>query len=306
MKIIFVLALLAACAVAWESFAPGEGPFDHMSNEEFAAQYLMPLDSDVPNGPPPSFNSDEFEAEFGHHCSFDWRKGKLSKCVGDIRNQGRCGSCWAHATTEFLSDRYCIATDGKDRVTFAPQYSVDCANKTWDAEGCDGAETQTNLYWLEEFGMVSEECYPYFSGDTETNGTCHFDTCVDDTQAKKYYPKKGSTKLYFNYTNTEIAHDIMHNGPLYFSMVVFGDFKAYKGGVYYPIDFTALGTHAVKCLGWGYDDKHSSYYWICANSWSEDWGEKGFFRIGFNNFIGYKAGSLAMDGHTEAPSLFSK
>ena len=98
---------------------------------------------------------------------------------------------------------------------------------------------------------------------------------------------------------------MFYNGPLYFSMVVFGDFKAYKGGVYHPIDYTVLGTHAIKCLGWGYEKETASNYWICANSWDTTWGEKGFFRIGFNDFIGYKAGSTKLASFSSVTSLFS-
>jgi C1A family cysteine protease len=298
MKNILILALVVSAALAWQSFAPGEGPFDHLSNEEFAAQYLMSID-DAPLGQPPKVNSEDFLAELNGLDHFDWRDhSKLGHCVRPIRDQGKCGSCWAHATSEFLSDRSCIQNKGATNLVFSPQYMVDCADASWEALGCQGAETQKILYWLEQYGLVNETCNPYTSGQTQVAGQCHNSTCPTGEYMVKYEVEKGSTKLFFNYTNVEMAKDLYLHGPFYFSMVVFSDFKAYKGGVYHPISYEVSGTHAVKCVGWGIEEMSATPYWICANSWTTGWGEEGFFRIGFNNFIGYKAGSARMKGQS--------
>lgn len=55
--------------------------------------------------------------------SYDFRL-QYPHCVSSILDQGDCGSCWAFASTEVLSDRYCVAT-GK-RVQLSPQYALDC------------------------------------------------------------------------------------------------------------------------------------------------------------------------------------
>ena len=293
MKTLFIICMLVASTLCWKAYEHGQGPFSNMTNEEFARDYLMSLD-DAPNEAPPVFNKDEFEASCPINSTFNWKNTTQAKCIHPIRDQGRCGSCWSFATTEVLSDRYCLDT-GDEKIIFSPQYMVDCANETWEAEGCDGAETQTILKWMEEYGAVTDSCYPYYSGTTEKAGVCQ-QQCTCGQEWKVFSVLKNSTKLYFNYTNCEIAQEIQKNGPVYFSMVVFADFKDYSGGIYHPISYDALGTHAVKCFGWGYDSAELSYYWICANSWSSSWGEEGFFRIGFNDFIGYKAGSVKFGG----------
>ena len=50
--------------------------------------------------------------------SFDWTQE--SKCIHPVRNQGHCGSCWAHSASEVVSDRFCIHSKGKVNETFSP------------------------------------------------------------------------------------------------------------------------------------------------------------------------------------------
>merc|ERR1712039_989149 len=57
-------------------------------------------------------------------------------------------------------------------------------------------------------------------------------------------------------------------------------FTAYRSGVYKagnPITDPMLGGHAIKIMGWG--TENGAPYWLVANSWNEDWGDEGFFKI---------------------------
>jgi len=58
---------------------------------------------------------------------------------------------------------------------------------------------------------------------------------------------------------------------------VYEDFMSYKSGIYHHVSGEVAGGHAVKMIGWG--NEGGVDYWICANSWGPEWGEKGFFRI---------------------------
>lgn len=37
------------------------------------------------------------------------------------------------------------------------------------------------------------------------------------------------------------------------------------------------GLHDVRIIGWG--EENITKYWLVANSWNEDWGDKGLFKI---------------------------
>ncbi|CAG9824791.1 unnamed protein product [Phaedon cochleariae] len=49
------------------------------------------------------------------------------------------------------------------------------------------------------------------------------------------------------------------------------------GGVYQQTSYDFLGVHAIKLIGWG--EENNVPYWLVANSWNEDWGDKGTFKI---------------------------
>ena len=59
--------------------------------------------------------------------------------------------------------------------------------------------------------------------------------------------------------------------------IVYEDFMNYKSGVYRHQSGGMLGGHAVKIVGWGKDD--NGEHWIVQNSWTTNWGDKGFFKI---------------------------
>lgn len=76
--------------------------------------------------------------------AFDAREA-FSKCagvIGSVRDQGKCGSCWAVAATEVVNDRLCVASGGRRRRELSPQYALSC----FDAgAGCDGGDVLATL-----------------------------------------------------------------------------------------------------------------------------------------------------------------
>merc|ERR1712079_451330 len=50
-----------------------------------------------------------------------------------------------------------------------------------------------------------------------------------------------------------------------------------RSGVYQHTSGKPLGGHAIRLLGWGVEE--DTPYWLVANSWNYDWGDKGTFKI---------------------------
>ena len=63
---------------------------------------------------------------------FSWREERPS-CLGEIQDQGECGSCWAFTSAGLLSDRLCIHTNGAIDVRLSPQEMVNC---NYENYGC--------------------------------------------------------------------------------------------------------------------------------------------------------------------------
>ncbi|KHJ80616.1 papain family cysteine protease, partial [Oesophagostomum dentatum] len=74
-----------------------------------------------------------------------------------------------------------------------------------------------------------------------------------------------------------MQREIMENGPIQGSIMVFSDFRFYKKGIYVHTYGQQEGVHGIKLIGWGVEN--GTKYWLVSNSWNSDWGEDGFFRI---------------------------
>ncbi|GKT30696.1 hypothetical protein ADUPG1_005601, partial [Aduncisulcus paluster] len=103
--------------------------------------------------------------------------------IGEIRDQGQCGSCWAFGASEALSDRCAIAR-GSNFIDFSPEFLVSCDSTN---NGCDGGNLDLVWAFMKNTGIVSDECFPY-ADVTYTSGTeLPCPTACDDGSALSYY-----------------------------------------------------------------------------------------------------------------------
>jgi len=198
---------------------------------------------------------------------FDARQ-QWKGCVHEIRNQEQCGSCWAFAASEVLSDRFCIKSQGKVDKVLSPQYLVACDTGDY---GCQGGYLTNSWDFIVNTGLPTDECVPYTAG-SGVEGDCPT-TCADGS-ALKFYK---ATEYVQPATPEEIQQEILTNGPVEVAFSVYRDFLSYGSGVYQHRSGGLLGGHAVKAIGWGVSE--GTPYWIIANSWGPAWGQQGTFWI---------------------------
>ena len=73
-------------------------------------------------------------------------------------------------------------------------------------------------------------------------------------------------------------------------------FRFYKGGIIRADQFKNCGEiidHTVLLVGYN-EERDGTKYWILKNSWGEEWGEDGYFRLerGVNTTYGGTCGIL--------------
>lgn len=162
----------------------------------------------------------------GLPTDFDSRK-QWGTQVHPIRDQQQCGSCWAFGATEALSDRFAIASKGATDVVLSPEDLVACDS---DNYGCSGGYLSNAWNYLASTGAVSDQCFPYSSGDGSVP-QCSAGKCqTAEAKNDKFKCKKGSVVEMT--TPDQIRSEVMTNGPVETQFTVYADFYNYKGGIY--------------------------------------------------------------------------
>lgn len=239
---------------------------------------------------------------------FDWRtepRGAKCPSLKEVRDQANCGSCWAFGSTEAMTDRICIASEGKDTTHLSAQDVASC-DKLGDM-GCNGGVPSTVYTYYRSNGVVTggnygdkSMCYSYQLAPCAHHSVSEkYANCTDEVKTPKCAKectddqtltwaddkRKGAGGYAVCQQGGDVKcpeamrQEIYQNGPITGMFFVHQSFVTYKSGVYQSGGLTdpMLGGHAIKIMGWGNED--GTPYWLVANSWNEDWGDEGFFKI---------------------------
>lgn len=196
---------------------------------------------------------------------------RSSGCFFPPRDQGYCWCGYAFAAIAYYEWAHCIASD--KLIAFSEQYIVDCGPKTSRyLNGCQGGSITRLPEFIEEFGFDLRENYPYIGQQQE----CPFGR---ETGYKEmgYIRVPSSEPNVDGFGGDEIGAKLKES-PILINIKVNQLFFDYGGGV-------DLGngcretkrTHSVLIIGDGKQDDEE--YWLIRNSFSSNWGEKGYYKL---------------------------
>ncbi|KAF4669153.1 hypothetical protein FOL47_002680 [Perkinsus chesapeaki] len=157
----------------------GVNEYTDLTFEEFAAQMLHPTSANTTSrrlhtegcnhssstvkGLLPGLYQLKKRSIRSLQTSVDWRtKGVLNP----IKDQGRCGSCWAFSANGALEAQYAIAT-GK-LISLSEQQLNDCST-SYGNNGCNGGLMHYAYEYIKYHGVNQESTYPYRAQDLQCN-----------------------------------------------------------------------------------------------------------------------------------------
>lgn len=263
---------------------PWEKTIEPVKVFSLQVQGVGPFTQDRSFSPPPATESSAEspviveQPVLGLPTSFNWCDS--GGCTS-VKDQGRCGSCWAFSTVGALESNIRIR-DGATR-DLAEQYLLSCNTDGWS---CGGG------WWAHDYhlnkkppsepdaGAVYETDFPYVASAVACNPPhTHHEKIVSWAYVG---PEEGIPSV------AAIKQAIYDHGPVSAAVCVGSAFQSYSGGVFQTNECSDVN-HAVLLVGWD-DTQGTSGIWYLKNSWGPSWGESGYMRIGYGiSQVGYSA-----------------
>lgn len=208
--------------------------------------------------------------------ALDWRHRDDKNWLEPVIAQGDCGSCYTIATIHMLTARNRIRKKDPHAERFSVMFPLYCSEYN---QACDGGYGFLQSKWSEDVGLVPEHCAPF----TDATSHCKIAKQCDLGHVRYRATNHRYIGGYYGATREEaMKQELLARGPFVVSFEPTEDFMYYKSGVYSSgrnlhREWEQVD-HAVLLVGYG-EEPGRRPFWTMQNSWGDDWGEAGFFRM---------------------------
>jgi C1A family cysteine protease len=204
--------------------------------------------------------------------NFDWRQ---HNGVTPVKNQYQTNSCWTFSTIASIESAY-IRSSGQE-LNLSEQQLIDCSPRgdglgllnLFD-DGTGPGMYETAFDYAKTHAIATETNYPFI----QKKGTCNKNVqgavkvlSHEETGSGIFSTEKSNYQNIINLINKGVGSTYIYAGS---------ELQNYHSGI-----ITSCGAgminHEINIVGYG--NENGINYWICRNSWGQNWGENGYFRI---------------------------
>lgn len=233
----------------------GMGKFADLTDEEFVR-----ANSGIENMNEETPASDFVEFEPITEQNIDWR----AHLEREPSEQGKCKASWAIIAAEALSYAHSIKTGQK--VDFSAQQIIDCTKN--DRTGCKGSTVQKAVEFILHNRKLSTERDYSFTGVSKK--------CLANPKPSDIDLSSVRLRFVRPFSQEHLLRALAKQPVISFVNVLC--LKNYMSGVVDAKECSGYGlNHAVLIVGAG--EESGKKFWVVRNTWGDDWGEEGYFRI---------------------------
>lgn len=186
----------------------------------------------------------------------------LRRCLGQVRDQLKCGSCYAFAWNSLAEWHYCRQT-GK-LIDFSEQHMIDCGDESRLQGGCVTGSLDQARDFSDEHGFHLESDYPYKGKKRPCS----------KLQGSIQVQTRDFTRIKVDRAEWE---QVLKEQPILVSTRLPFDIQAYQRGIHPADNCQEAFRHGMLLVGYGRDQGRA--YWLLRNSSGASWGENGYLRL---------------------------